>query len=410
MIKKIFIICANFIYLFFKLLPSKNRVTMISRQSNEITLDFKLLKDEMEKEYKDISVITLCHKLEGGEKASISEKVKYIFHCFKQMYYISTSKVVVLDSYCILVSVLKHKKNLRIIQMWHSMGTMKKFGYQILDLEEGRSSKTAKAMRMHKNYDYILASSGAYAECLAEGFGYDIEKIKIYSLPRVDLLANDKYKKEICNKIEKVYPQISKKKNIVYCPTFRKNEKQMLEQISKLIKSVDYSKYNLILKLHPLSKIKIDNKNVICDKTFSSFDMLFIADYVISDYSCIIYEAAILKIPLYFWTFDLKKYLHNRGLTFDYKKEVPGLVSENIQDILREIDSEDYDNIKLENFRKKYVVNINNCTKKIADFIVDIINEDHRNERKTEKSNTESTEILHTNMLEREKVNRITIS
>lgn len=409
MIKQIFIVCANFIYLFFKLLPSKNRVTMISRQSNEITLDFKLLKNEIEEEYKNLSVITLCHKLEGGERASTLEKVKYIFHCFKQMYYIATSKVVVLDSYCILVSVLKHKKNLRIIQMWHSMGTMKKFGYQILDLEEGRSSKTAKAMRMHRNYDYILASSEAYAECLAEGFGYDIEKIKIYSLPRVDLLTSDKYKKEICNEIEKVYPQILKKKNIVYCPTFRKSEKEMSKQILRLIEGVDYSKYNLILKLHPLSKIKIDNKNVICDRTFSSFDMLFIADYVISDYSCIIYEAAILNIPLYFWTFDLKKYLHNRGLTFDYEKEVPGLVSEDIQEILREIDSEDYDNIKLENFRKKYVVNINDCTKKIVDFIVDIIEKNYKNGEEIEKSNIESIETLHMHISEKEKINKIMI-
>lgn len=398
MVKQIFIMCANFIYLFFKLLPSKDKVAMISRQSDEITLDFKLLKDEIEKEYKNISVITLCHKLEGGEKASILEKAKYIIHCFKQMYHIATSKVVVLDSYCILVSILKHKKNLKIIQMWHSMGTMKQFGYQILDLEEGRSSKTAKTMRMHKNYDYIFASSKAYAGCLAEGFDYDIEKVEIYSLPRVDLLTSDKYKKEVCSKIDKVYPQVIRKKNIVYCPTFRKDEKKMLKEISKLIESVDYSKYNLILKLHPLSKIKIDNENVICDKTFSSFDMLFIADYVISDYSCIIYEAAILKIPLYFWAFDLKKYLNNRGLTLDYKKEVPGLVSDNIQDILRGIEEENYDSIKLENFRNKYVVNIDKCTKKIANFIVDIIKNRYKNGETTKQSETESFETLQTHV------------
>ncbi len=144
----------------------------------------------------------------------------------------------------------------------------------------------------------------------------------------------------------------------------------MSEKIKQLIESVDYSKYNLILKLHPLSKIKVDNRNVIYDKTFSSFDMLFIADYVISDYSCIIYEAAILKVPLYFWAFDLKKYLDNRGLTFDYKKEVPGLVSENIKEIVDVIEKNNYDYQKLEEFRKKYVTNIDNCTKKIVDFII----------------------------------------
>ena len=76
---------------------------------------------------------------------------------------------------------------------------------------------------------------------------------------------------------------------------------------------------------------------------------------------------------MYFWAFDLDKYLNNRGLTFDYATEVPGLVSKNIKDILQEIDTKKYDEIKLEEFRKKYVTNIDNCTKKIVDFVIDIM-------------------------------------
>lgn len=373
MIKKFLILCANFIYTFFKILPTKNKVTMISRQSNDKTLDFELLEKEFHKSAPEVQICILCHKLEGGVNASLFIKIRYMFHCLKQMYHIATSKVVILDSYCILISILKHKKNLKVIQMWHSMGTMKKFGYQIVGLEEGTNEKLANDMKMHKNYDYIFASSKAYAQYLAEGFGYDTDKVKIYSLPRVDLLTNKNYQKKVKAKIEKVYPQVKKKKNIIYCPTFRKDEEEMSKEIIQLIDSVNYNKYNLILKLHPLSKIKVDNNHVIEDKTFSSFDMLFIADYVISDYSCIIYEAATLKIPLYFWAFDLDKYLNNRGLTFDYATEVPGLVSKNIKDILQEIDTKKYDEIKLEEFRKKYVTNIDNCTKKIVDFVIDIM-------------------------------------
>lgn len=369
MIKRIFIFMANFIYMFFKILPTKNRITMISRQSNNITTDFKLMKDNFEKHHKDISVIVLCHKLEGGEKASVKIKIEYIFHCFKQMYYISTSKVLVLDSYCILASILKHKKNLKIIQIWHSIGTMKKFGYQILEMKEGSSLKTAKIMKMHKNYTYAFASSENYAKYLAEGFGCSKDIIKIFSLPRVDLLTSKKYKYEISSKIIEMYPKIGEKKNIVYCPTFRKNEEQMQNEIKKLIDAIDYDKYNLILKLHPLSKIKIDNSNVIYDKLFSSFDMLFVADYMISDYSCIIYEAAILNIPLYFWTFDFKQYIGARGVTFNYKKEVPGPVCKDINKIINSIENEKYDMKRLEDFRKKYVTNIENCTDKICDFI-----------------------------------------
>lgn len=373
MIKKIAIIGAKILYSFFKIFPTKNKITMISRQSNEETLDFRLLREEIEKENNKIKVVVLCHKLEGGINASFAEKIKYGMHMLLQMYHIATSKVVILDTYCILISILKHKKSLKVIQMWHSMGTMKKFGYQILDREEGTKKEVANLMKMHKNYDYVFASSMAYSKQLAEGFGCEINKIRIFSLPRVDLLTSEEYKRQITSKIEEKYPKIFTKKNILYCPTFRKDEKQLEKEIYKMIEQVNFEQYNLIIKLHPLSKIKINNPNVIFDKYFTSMDMLFIADYVISDYSCIIYEVAILNIPLFFFAFDLQEYLNNRGLTIDYEKEVPGLVSKDAKEIIEAINNNKY-NIKLvEQFRKKYVTNTKDCTKKIVEFVKELM-------------------------------------
>lgn len=373
MIKKIIISVARFSYFFFKLLPTKNKVTMISRQSNTKTVDFLLLEKELRSNDDKIKPVILCHKLEGGINACLFDKIKYALHSILQMYHIATSKVVILDSYCILISVLNHKKGLKVIQMWHSMGTMKKFGYQILDKNEGSKKEIAELMKMHKNYDYVLASSEAYAQQLADGFGCDVSKIRIFSLPRVDLLTDKEYKKEISKKIEEEYSDIAKKKNIVYCPTFRKNEEGLKEEIYKMIEKIDFNKYNFIVKLHPLSKINIDDDRVIFDTKFSSMDMLFIADYMISDYSCIIYEAAILNIPLFFLAFDLREYLSNRGLTIDYKKELPGIVSEDANTIIKSIENKDYNLNALIDFRKKYVTNIHECTLKIVNFIKTII-------------------------------------
>ncbi len=372
MVKKLIIYVAKFIYCFFKLLPTKNKVTMISRQSNEKTIDFALLEDKLNKE---IKTVILCHKLEGGINASFLEKIKYVLHCLSQMYHIATSKVIVLDSYCILISILKHKKSLKVIQMWHSMGTMKKFGYQILDKSEGSKKEVAELMKMHKNYDYVFASSMAYAKQLEEGFNCGMDKIRIYSLPRVDLLTSKKYKEETTKRIKEKYPNILEKENIVYCPTFRKNEKELEKEIYRIIKKIDFEKYNFIIKLHPLSKIQISDNRIIYDKEFSSMDMLFVANYIISDYSCIIYEASILNIPMFFFAFDLEEYLDNRGLTIDYKKELPGIVSKNSSDIINAIENKNYDlNLVLE-FRKKYVTNVENCTEEIVNFIEKIINE-----------------------------------
>ena len=45
--------------------------------------------------------------------------------------------------------------------MWHSMGTMKLFGYTALDKSEGSKAELAYAMKMHENYDYVISGSKA---------------------------------------------------------------------------------------------------------------------------------------------------------------------------------------------------------------------------------------------------------
>lgn len=375
LIIKIGTLFLNIIYLFIKLIPTKNKITMISRQSNDEPMDFRLIREEIEKRDKNIKVVVLAHQLDGGINSTLLNKIKYVFHMFRQMYNIATSKVVILDTYCMVISILKHKKRLKIVQIWHSMGTMKKFGYAVLGLNEGSNEKIAYAMKMHKNYDYIFASSDAYKSHLASGFNCNPDIILTYPLPRYDLLKDKNYDKKCKDNIESAYPILKKKKNILYCPTFRKYECGFEEALNKLIKSVDLDKYNLILKLHPLSKTNIDieNKCVIVDNKFSTFDMLSIADYVISDYSCVIYEAAVKNIALYFYNFDMDTYLDKRGLAIDYYKELPGVISKDPKDIINDIEKNNYDYTKLKKFSDKYVTPSNGATKNIVDFIYKIM-------------------------------------
>ena len=105
---KAFTLGVNFVYLFFRLLPVKKKVTVISRQSNLPTLDLEMLAERLEQEH--VQTVVLAKKLEK----SLSGAVSYFMHMFVQMYHIATSEVVVLDSYCILACVLKHRKSLKM--------------------------------------------------------------------------------------------------------------------------------------------------------------------------------------------------------------------------------------------------------------------------------------------------------
>ena len=364
-------------YELFKLFPVKKKIVFISRQADEPSLDFTMLADEIKHEHPDYEVVMLCRMLNSG----IISKISYAFHILRQEYHMATSKAVILDSYCIAASVLRHRKSLLIIQIWHSVGTMKKFGYSILDKPEGSSSRIAHLMKMHHGYSYVLCAGEGYVDHLAQGFNVDPSIIKIFPLPRVELLQNKEYIDKKRQEIFAAYPELDdkNKKNIVYVPTFRRAEDKDFDQaLADLAAALDPDKYNLVVKAHPLSgyhgqKFETKSSFLTCDE-FTSMDMLLVADAVISDYSCIIYEAAVLMKPLYFYTYDYDSYMGTRDIYMDYKKEIPGPMAAGGRSLAKAInDMDNYDYDKLAAFLHKYVRITGHETEDIVHFIFDHI-------------------------------------
>ena len=384
----------NGIYAVMKLFPQQKKVVILSRESDTPSLDICMLRDKIEDLHPDYSVVILCKLFKASDP--VSRKLAYGFHVLRQMGELATSQIAVLDTYCIPASLLKHRKNLLIVQMWHSIGTMKKFGYSILDKPEGSSSKIAHLMHMHEGYDYIFSAGEGYREHLAQGFNYPLEKIVVMPLPRVEALK-DKARAEATRKrIFEKYPSLnsrksensgnlenseasrnsgnSRKLNIVYVPTFRKGEDEAtLTAIKELIDAVDYDKYNLVIKAHPLTELSgLDDSRAIIDKNFSSFEMLFASDIVIGDYSCIMYEAAILGKPLYFYDYDYDEYMSTRDIYMDYMAEVPGPVCYDALSLMEEIKKPSYDYAKLDSFLRKYVyVDSEHETQDMVEFLFD---------------------------------------
>ena len=52
---------------------------MISRQSNSESMDFRLVRQEIEARNNGYKVVVLCHKLDGGIKSTIFTKIKYFY-------------------------------------------------------------------------------------------------------------------------------------------------------------------------------------------------------------------------------------------------------------------------------------------------------------------------------------------
>lgn len=342
MVLRIAVILMRMMYAPMKLLKTRKKITFLSRQGDTPSIDFQLLQDAIRKEHPDYQVVMMTKLLKNP--------VTYCFYIVKQMYHIATSKAVILDSYCIPVSVLTHKKSLCVLQIWHAIGSMKHFGYDMIGKEEGNSEEIAKILCMHKNYTYILISSYHFIRDFLTGFRVDPSIIKEVPLPKADCLTSEEYKEKKRRELYQKYPQLANKKNILYCPTFRKKTCEAeTQKIRELIQHVNFEEYNFLYCPHPLSKVLVDHPKVLTVSE-RTFDMLFVSDYVISDYSSVIYEAGLLKIPVYLYAYDWDTYHEKRTFNIDLEHEVPTLFTADPDEILRAIEQDEFDREAFDRF------------------------------------------------------------
>lgn len=369
----ILIIIFNFhlqiIYFFLKLLPSNpNKILLMSRQSNAPTVDFVLIQEELKKRGPKFKVIIITKKLEK----KLTSAIIYYFNMYRQMFHLATSKACIVDSYIIPVSILKHKKKLLIIQLNHGIGNIKKFGYQTLKKEAGRSEKLTKLMKLHHNYDYVISNSKPISKFYAEAFNVPINKLLNIGQPKIDYIINiDRQKDKILEK----YPHLNDKPVILYFSTFRTYEDDYLD---KFIKHMDTEKYNIIIYLHFVMYEKYpeldDRLNVPgvyrCKDEFIS-DLLSVTDYVITDYSSFMFEPAILNIPTYLFIPDYEKYLEKNGLNIDIAKELDCYAYKDVKALFKAITKNKYDYKTLKKFKNKYIETADgNSTVKLVDLIL----------------------------------------
>lgn len=358
---KIFGAVMGFFYSFYKRRKTENKIAFISRQSETPSTDFRYLINEIKTNYPQYQVVVLCKMI----PSSFSGKIKYVGEMFRQMKALATSKVVVLDGYCILASMLKHKKDLKIIQIWHALGAFKKFGKSVLDKEGGKSSKTASAFKMHNNYSYIAASGDECVPFFAQAFGQLVSKFIPIGIPRMDYLTDPQENERVRGNVLRKYPQLANgRKNILYAPTFRDTQQDkdaLANATEELVNKVNYSDFNLIVKHHVVDsnkeQIYTDSRmNKAEGENFTAMDFMCVADYVVTDYSSVIYEALLKDLPIYIYCFDSDKYIDERGFYIDFWADIPALYSKNAKGICDFIASGMRANSeKEENFKKAYV-------------------------------------------------------
>ena len=317
-------VCLAIAYAPFKLLPARRKIVMISREHPEVPEDFAALRDAIAREDPSVRVVMLVRMVPPGYIA----KLGYALHMVTQLYHVATARVLVVDTYAIVASVLRHKRSLTVIQIWHALGAFKKFGLSILGQAEGRDVRLAKAMRMHEGYDVVLTSGEDCRPAFAEAFGTPVEKVVVAPLPRVDRLRDPAEAAAVRERILRAHPHLRDRRIAVFAPTFRLDGGVTVD-VPALSAALEAQGIHLVVKLHPLMAGQFGS-DVDTAPGFSTQELLYVADAFITDYSSALYEAAVVGVPTYFIAPDLDEYLASRDFYLDYRRDLPGPIVEDI--------------------------------------------------------------------------------
>lgn len=351
------------------------RVVIISRESDERTLDVAMLEAELLKRGLDVRVLSKLLTKEKSIKA-----LGYAGHVAKQEAVILGADVVVLDTYCIPASMIPHRRGTKVVQIWHALSAIKKFGWQTVGREGGSSERVARLMKMHRGYDYVTCASDITAEHFCEAFRVDRNKVAKFGLPRIDYIRSvtaGERQADARKRILTTYPELAKSKDvgkriILYAPTFRRGKSV---DVKSLADAIDRERYELVVKLHPLYRGDAGQaEGVVYDESFSSYDWLSVADVIISDYSSYVIEATLADKPLYIYAYDIEDYAQNTGLNIDFDAEpIAPYVFRDAGSLASAL-GKDYDTEALRAFRERYIdIDTEDCTGQLAGFIESLI-------------------------------------
>ena len=245
---------------------------------------------------------------------------------------ILTSKVIVTDDYVKYLRYFPLRPEQRVIQLWHACGAFKKFGQRgtNLSLPEDRAT--------HAQYNLVCVSGENLRSIYADAFDVNYNKVKALGCPRTD----DYFNKHLINKTKrKIYfrhPSLIGKSILVYAPTFRdvgcdRSEFHPELDFDRLSKDLLPNQVLLICP-HPIMKNNIlpkKYKNIHVMRDFSTNDYMLISDMLITDYSSVIFEYALLRKPIAFFCYDLPTY--DRGFYLNYPEDLPGDVYTNQEEL-----------------------------------------------------------------------------
>jgi teichoic acid glycerol-phosphate primase len=369
----------------FKLLPQKNKVTfVVTFQKNASYIHQEMIKQNVQVEIVFLCKPSIANDLQKKHKDTTVipfETPNLLYWCLS-VYHLSTSKIIIIDNYFGFLSAINFKGNVECIQIWHAAGALKTFGLKDKTIVNRTETAQRRFRRVYEKFHKIVVGSEEMANIFSEAFDLRPQNILRTGIPRTDFFYEDQLLEKAKSSFLKKFPSFTGKKVILYAPTYRDHQLSQNEihfDLEKMYQALKHE-YILVIKLHPAMKTTHHYHELypgfVYDFSFykSINNLLVVTDVLITDYSSIPFEFAVLKKPMIFFPYDLEWYQKERGVLRDYIREVPGPVVFETDAIIKVILDHEFNPNLIREFSNKWnTYSDGNSSKKLVDYMVNRI-------------------------------------
>lgn len=233
---------------------------------------------------------------------------------------------------------LTKRRETTYIQTWHG-SALKRMGFD--EPEWKLKSRAAKAaqQRILDRFDRFLIRSEHDVRTLARAFRLQERTLLRVGYPRNDELVQVKQREEASGRRERgpIAAELGipeDKQVLLYAPTFRRRGgRQRFELPFDVERFADTfgDRYVLLVRSHYLNHVVLPPsvRGRVIDVTahHDTTPLLALADGLITDYSSVMFDYALLDRPMFFFAYDYEEYVHEgRGTYFDLLERAPGPV------------------------------------------------------------------------------------
>ncbi|WP_407552489.1 bifunctional glycosyltransferase family 2 protein/CDP-glycerol:glycerophosphate glycerophosphotransferase [Streptomyces sp. Pv4-95] len=254
------------------------------------------------------------------------------------------------------------------IQTWHG-SALKNMGFDQPALKATTRQQQAEQQRSLDRFDRFLIRSEHDVRTLAKAFRLKEKTLLRVGYPRNDALVRAREREAELGRRERgelaAELGISEDKTVLlYAPTFRRagGRHGRFELPFDVERFADQfgDRYVLLVRSHYLNHVvlppTVQGRVIDVSARHDITPVLQLADGLITDYSSVMFDYALLDRPLVFFTYDYDEYVHEgRGTYFDLLEHAPGPVVRTEEDFYETVKSFETQSLEYAAARREFV-------------------------------------------------------